>query len=163
MLTNNTDIRLDDGRICYQFDILPVPALRFTRGQLKLIHIPDGKLTKQQLQFKNKVKRYLNFKTNMSWLAAAKRFTFPAFDVRITFVMPTPKKELWGHAHQETPDLDNLLKAVKDACCKNDKHIWSYDGIAKIWGEKGMISIIARPQSATTPSPGKHFITLAKS
>lgn len=140
------DIRLEDGRICYQFDILPVPALRFTRGQLKLIHIQDGRLTKQQIQFKHKIKRYLDFKTNFSWLAAAKRFTFPESDVKITFVMPTKDKERWGHKHQETPDLDNLLKAVKDACCKKDQHIWDYGGVSKVWGEKAMISIIARPK-----------------
>lgn len=140
------DIHLDDGRICYQFDILPVPALRLTKSQLKLIHAIDGRLTKQQIQVKYAIKRYMAFKTDFAWLAASKRFVFPESGVKITFVMPTKEKERWGHPHQFVPDLDNLLKAVKDACCKKDQNIWDYGGISKVWGEKAMISIIARPK-----------------
>lgn len=149
------DIHLENGLICYQFDITPVPALRLTRGQMKLIHALDGRLTKQQLQVKHKIKRYLAFKTSFAWLAASKRFTFPESDVKITFIMPTKEKERWGQPHQFAPDLDNLLKAVKDACCKRDEHIWDYGGISKVWGEKGMISIITRPKGAIMHPPEK--------
>ena len=48
--------------------------------------------------------------------------------VSLTFFLPIPKsrkktnKE--GDPHQVTPDLDNYIKAVLDAICDNDSHIY---------------------------------------
>ncbi len=45
-----------------------------------------------------------------------------------------------GQAHQETPDLDNLLKAVNDALLEQDKIIFQIEA-SKWWGDEGKIII----------------------
>ena len=72
--------------------------------------------------------------------------TLDDFDT-ITFVLPMPpswskkKKALMdGAFHKQTPDLDNLLKALQDAVLKDDSHIASLK-IRKIWGYAGQIRI----------------------
>lgn len=45
-----------------------------------------------------------------------------------------------GQAHQETPDLDNLLKAVNDALLPQDKIIYRVEA-SKWWAEIGKIVI----------------------
>jgi len=66
--------------------------------------------------------------------------------VSLTFCMaiPTGKKaeyrERIGRPHEQTPDLDNLVKAVLDALCKSDAHIYEIHAI-KRWEEKGCIII----------------------
>ena len=66
---------------------------------------------------------------------------------RIHFYLSMPKswskkkRELMrGKPHQETPDLDNLLKAVNDALLEQDKIIYRIDA-EKLWGESGKIII----------------------
>lgn len=56
---------------------------------------------------------------------------------KITFFIPMPKSwskkkraEMNMKPHQQTPDVDNLLKAVLDATHKQDCAVWS------IWAEK---------------------------
>lgn len=48
--------------------------------------------------------------------------------VKIVFHMPIPKSRKKttknGDPHQVKPDIDNLVKAVFDAICKNDSHIY---------------------------------------
>jgi Holliday junction resolvase RusA-like endonuclease len=49
-----------------------------------------------------------------------------------------------GEYHQQTPDLDNLIKALGDAMYSDDSHIaricatkvWAEDGFIEILGEK---------------------------
>lgn len=45
-----------------------------------------------------------------------------------------------GQAHQETPDLDNLLKAVNDALLEQDKIIYLIEA-SKWWADEGKIII----------------------
>lgn len=47
-------------------------------------------------------------------------------EVTIIFFMPMPKSrtETEGEPHQVKPDIDNLVKSVFDALCKNDSHIY---------------------------------------
>jgi Holliday junction resolvase RusA-like endonuclease len=66
---------------------------------------------------------------------------------KIDFYLSMPKswskkkKELMrGKPHQETPDLDNLLKAVNDALLEQDKIIYKIEA-TKFWGETGKIII----------------------
>ena len=61
------------------------------------------------------------------------------------FVLPMPKSwpkkkkdEMSGKPHKQKPDIDNLAKAVQDALCKEDSHVWQHR-TEKIWGETGMI------------------------
>ena len=66
----------------------------------------------------------------------------------LTFVMPMPaswskKKRLAmaGQPHQTKPDLDNLIKAFKDALCEDDSFVHTYEKITKVWGEEGCILV----------------------
>jgi hypothetical protein len=67
----------------------------------------------------------------------------------LIFVIPMPsswskKKRLSmiGQPHTVKPDLDNLIKAFKDALCENDSHIHTYDQMSKVWGTSGAVVIV---------------------
>jgi len=71
----------------------------------------------------------------------------PEAGAHICFVLPMPKswskqrKQIMdGQPHQQTPDVDNLQKALMDSVYKNDSHIWDIR-VTKIWGQKGKIKI----------------------
>ena len=66
---------------------------------------------------------------------------------QVTFVLPMPKswskkkrKEMNDKPHKQTPDLDNLCKALLDAIFTDDSHISSIV-LFKVWGETGGIRI----------------------
>lgn len=72
---------------------------------------------------------------------------YPAEGAHITFHLAMPKS--WsrakrdayrGQAHQSKPDKDNLEKAIQDALCKNDAHVWD-SRTTKRWADVGYISI----------------------
>lgn len=42
--------------------------------------------------------------------------------------------------HKHKPDIDNLCKAIMDAICEDDAHIWRLNA-TKIWDDRGMIEI----------------------
>lgn len=51
------------------------------------------------------------------------------------------KEQMKGRPHQEKPDIDNLLKAVLDAICKEDKQVWNIHA-RKFWtAAEGNITI----------------------
>jgi len=65
-----------------------------------------------------------------------------------TFILPMPKSwskkkraEMDGKPHQQRPDLDNLLKALKDSLLDEDCVVWKYEEIEKRWGDLGKIII----------------------
>jgi len=71
----------------------------------------------------------------------------PDYGSHIKFILPMPgswskkkKLEMNGTPHQQTPDVDNLLKALLDATHAEDKVIWNTQ-ITKIWGFTGKIII----------------------
>lgn len=74
-------------------------------------------------------------------------FRFPECGYHMKFVIPMPESwskrkraEMDGKPHQQTPDKDNLEKAVLDALLVQDCRVW--DGrVTKRWGETGMIVI----------------------
>jgi Holliday junction resolvase RusA-like endonuclease len=45
-----------------------------------------------------------------------------------------------GQAHQQKPDVDNMIKALMDALYAEDAHIWDLR-VTKLWGESGQILI----------------------
>ena len=64
----------------------------------------------------------------------------------LIFVIPMPKSwskkkraELNCQPHEQKPDLDNLLKAFKDALLAEDSKVHTYNSIKKIWGYHGAI------------------------
>ncbi len=65
----------------------------------------------------------------------------------LEFVLPMPvswsKKKraaMYGAPHTQKPDLDNLVKALLDACYTDDSHIWKLSA-EKRWGEIGWIAV----------------------
>ena len=48
------------------------------------------------------------------------------------------RRERYGSIHQQTPDLDNLLKGFQDALCADDKHIADLR-LAKYWSILGAV------------------------
>lgn len=65
----------------------------------------------------------------------------------ITFTLPMPKSwskkkkaQMEGAPHQQKPDLDNCIKALLDACYKNDACVWHF-AAQKVWGYEGSIKI----------------------
>jgi Holliday junction resolvase RusA-like endonuclease len=66
----------------------------------------------------------------------------------ITFIIPMA--DSWKEAkkikydkspHQQTPDLDNLNKALFDSLNVEDKNIWYVGKNKKVWGRSGKIII----------------------
>ncbi len=55
-----------------------------------------------------------------------------------------------GRRHQSKPDRDNLEKALLDACCPSDAHIWNGQ-TTKLWGRRGMIIVSDRALGIVEP------------
>jgi Holliday junction resolvase RusA-like endonuclease len=87
--------------------------------------------------------------------------TLPA-EVRLVFQIPMPaswsrrkKAELAGTPHGQKPDLDNCIKAVLDALCEEDSHVWRVDA-EKRWAESGAVEIypLVKDRCCPKPCPG---------
>lgn len=67
----------------------------------------------------------------------------------IDFYIPMPeswskkkKTEMDGKLHTQKPDIDNLLKGLMDALCKEDSHIAMIsERLSKSWAYEGKIEI----------------------
>jgi Holliday junction resolvase RusA-like endonuclease len=69
-------------------------------------------------------------------------------ELALVFVLPMPhswsikkRKKMLGQGHQQRPDLDNLVKAYKDAVFKEDSHVYKYPYMMKVWGETGAVIV----------------------
>lgn len=118
------------------FPFAPVPALRMTQGQVRLLKAHDHKLTKAQQNVKYRVKRCIDNKTQLAWYAKGHKFTMPENGSKIVFWIETKVKSRWGTGHKQVPDVDNLAKQVMDALCSSDSHIYDV-AISKFWCEPG--------------------------
>ena len=116
------------------FPFNPIPALRMTQKQVKLLRIPDHKLDKTKLALKLRVKRYLDYKTTVLLFAKSKRIKYPNDFHRAIFFIETKDKVRWGNPHLPVPDGDNLFKAITDALLANDSAVWDYR-VTKFWCE----------------------------
>lgn len=119
----------------YIIDISPVSKPRMVRSD----KWKKRTITDHYWAFKDELK----LKCNIAGLKE-----LPASIDAICFIIEMPKswsKELKelndGRPHLQTPDLDNLIKALQDCLCTQDKHIWRIGHIEKRWGEKGQIVI----------------------
>ena len=88
--------------------------------------------------------KYRDFK-DQCW---ADGIELPLSDAKITFYVKMPrswskkKKEQANlQPHQQTPDLDNFVKALFDAVYDDDSLIWSFYA-KKLWAYEGSIEII---------------------
>jgi Holliday junction resolvase RusA-like endonuclease len=93
------------------------------------------------------VQKYWDFKKELKMLCFLCRWQ-PKDDLEVTFVLPMPtswserkKKKTEGKAHKSRPDLDNLIKAFKDALLIEDSHVHTYHNMKKIWGRTGAIIV----------------------
>lgn len=50
------------------------------------------------------------------------------------------RAEMAGKPHQQKPDVDNLAKALLDACLAEDQGVWDVR-VTKVWAEQGGIEI----------------------
>lgn len=89
--------------------------------------------------------KYWKFKDDLKLLCFIARW-MPKEDLDVKFVIPMPeswsekkKVKMEGEPHKQTPDLDNLIKAFKDALLIQDSHIHTYHKMQKIWGRSGQI------------------------
>lgn len=111
------------------YQITPVAAPRMTRADKRKPHRPI-------------VARYFAFQkeVRLKKVKVSER-------CRVIFFLPMPnswskKKKDAMHMmpHQQTPDIDNLQKALFDSVHANDKHIWHVDA-QKRWSYEGGIAI----------------------
>ncbi len=89
--------------------------------------------------------KYWKFKDDLKMLCFLCRWK-PKDDLDVKFVIPMPiswskKKRLKmdGQPHKQRPDLDNLIKAFKDALLIEDSHVHTYHNMKKVWGRSGAI------------------------
>ena len=106
--------------------------------------VPKPRMTQRDRWKKRAcVLRYNAFKDEVRF----QRVTIPENGYHITFVLPMPQSwskkkraQMDGQPHQQTPDKDNLEKALLDAVYGRDEHIW--DGrVTKRWGREGKIIV----------------------
>lgn len=114
-------------------DIKPFPKPRMTRRD---------KIPKFQSE---RVRNYFDWCNKISSLWNMEYIPVP---LSITFIIPMPnswskkkKAEHDGKAHLSRPDLDNLIKAFKDALLDEDSHVWKYGMMQKVWGYEGKIIV----------------------
>jgi Holliday junction resolvase RusA-like endonuclease len=67
--------------------------------------------------------------------------------VHLIFELPMPpswgkkkRAKMYGTAHKQKPDLDNLIKGVLDATLEEDSGVWQI-AASKRWGEVGSLTI----------------------
>lgn len=96
------------------------------------------------------VQRYRAFRDEV----ALRKVWHPTPGDLVVFIMPIPrsriKQGLEGQPHLQTPDVDNLIKALLDACYSDDAHIWTATA-AKVWGRAGAIYIERRDPAVDVP------------
>lgn len=93
------------------------------------------------------VVKYHIFKDSLNHYADEFNYTVGE-QLSVVFILKMPKswsekkkKEFDGQPHQQTPDLDNLVKAFKDALCLEDSYIHTYINMQKKWGREGKIIV----------------------
>lgn len=126
------------------FNITPIGAPRMTQSDKWKLD-PYHKDPKRRQR--KAVTQYFKFKTEINRQATLNNFKLPESGFHVIFIIPMPhswvmrkRNNLNNTPHQQKPDCDNMIKAVKDSLCKNDANIWDYR-ITKYWGNSGKIII----------------------
>lgn len=115
--------------------------------EIDITPVPKPRMVKSDSWKKRPVvTSYWDYKDELKW--KCKKAGIIIGDVLgISFVLPMAnswskkkKEEFNGLPHQQKPDLDNLIKAVKDCLCEEDSNIWKYSPPPfKVWGETGKV------------------------
>lgn len=118
----------------YIFNINPIPKIRM---------VASDKWKKRPA-----VLRYWAYKDELVKQAKELNYTIPDVLENVTFQIEMPaswsqKKRVLmdGKPHQQTPDLDNLIKSFLDCLASEDKQIHTFKNISKVWGLTGQIII----------------------
>ena len=115
---------------------------------LNIIPVPKPRMT-QSDKWKQRpaTKKYWRYKDELKLLCQIVRWQ-PKDILDVKFVIPMPiswsekkKKRMDGQPHKQRPDLDNLVKAFKDALLEEDSHVHTYGEIKKLWGRKGQVIV----------------------
>lgn len=96
----------------------PVPYLRMTQGQTKLMRIPDNRISPAGLKIKERIRRYLTWK---DWVYANAVKAMPYYD-------NSPKNKVYldimiYFESKVHGDADNIWKGIADAMFKSDKNV----------------------------------------
>lgn len=127
----------------YTFDVMPMGKPSFQKSdKWRTLNNSNPKLRQRDI-----VTKWIDFKKKLSNEAKNVGFVMPASGASIQFIIPMPeswsdkkKENMNGNAHQQRPDLDNMLKGFFDSVCEEDSYIWNYYP-EKIWGTEGKIIV----------------------
>lgn len=127
---------IEGYHLVQSYSIVPVPKPRMTRRD----------------SFKGKkrpaVARFYAFRDQIRYQTKGK---IPTRGLWVIAWMPIPKSRrgeiIAGTLHEQTPDADNVLKALGDSWFHDDSVI-SDVRITKIWGNQGMIEVWVCPKIA---------------
>lgn len=120
--------------ILQEFKIDPMGAVRMNQSRASQ-HTPAAE-------------RYGVYKQQLRLMARMAKYEVPAvLSLRFVVAMPASwsgrkRVVMNGQPHQSRPDLDNLVKAFKDALCADDAFVWRYGEMEKVWGEVGVIEVL---------------------
>lgn len=134
---------LDTSRGFYLFDVIPMGKPRMTQRD-RMYTNPNHKDPKKRQR--KVVTDYLEFKDRIQ--ACAKQLNYQMGDViEVVFLIPMPKSwsqkkrlQMEKMPHKQTPDVDNLTKALMDALNKDDSNVWKTN-VQKRWAFNGSIII----------------------
>ena len=102
-------------------------------SMIELTPIPAPRIP-HQYKWSDQAKRYYAWRDQLRALHPA---PLPAC-LSLKFWLPLPKRpskrrgQVGGARHQQTPDLDNMVKACMDALAVKDHHVW-YLSAMKRW------------------------------
>jgi len=118
------------------------------RLEAPITPVAKPRMTQQDKWMKRKcVVRYREFCNSLVLCANTQKFELHS-GMHYRFWVPMPgswskkkKREMEGQPHRSRPDLDNYMKSVWDALCKEDSHIWQIGSAEKRWSRLGCIEI----------------------
>ena len=135
----------------FVFPIEPRPYIRKTAAD-KFLWIPDSKrknaLSHDQRMRKERIEKLTAYMKALQVYALQNKYKLQGV-LTVVFVVPMPQS--WSQKkrdrmewteHEQTPDLDNYIKAFKDGLAyKNggDEFVWMYRACVKVWGTEGKV------------------------
>jgi Holliday junction resolvase RusA-like endonuclease len=130
-----------------------IPTRIVEYQELRIDPVPKPRMTRaDRWKTRPPVQRYWDYKDKLLELTKGIEICYTPLSLQ--FILPMPKSwskkkkaEMNLQKHESTPDLDNLIKAFKDALLKEDSMVWCYDYMTKVWGYEGMI-ILMSPHKA---------------
>ena len=135
--------RSDYRNAMLKLPITPIAKPRMTRSDRWRTDPNDPNPDRRERPI---VTTYRGYAGNLRILTSHARFDLPD-QLRLTFLLPMPpswskhkRTEMEGRPHQQTPDLDNLIKGFTDALTDDDAGVWNI-AACKLWAEEGSIVI----------------------